>query len=80
MYRNILTLAVVLFVAVLLVGCNSKAIDEQYAKEAKRVWKITPEGVKYFTTCAEGFLFLGTKSTHMFDQLAGPIGKCKSGE
>jgi len=77
MYKNLLTLVVVLFIAFALVGCSDEKVREQ---QAKRIYKTTPEGVRYFTTCVEGFLFIGTRSTHGYNQLAGPIGTCTSGE
>lgn len=69
----------VLSVLVLFSGCMTESEQAQQAQQDKydlRVYKQTKEGVKYYTTCAEGFLFVVTGAGHG-NVMAGPIGKCK---
>ena len=69
-----------------LVGCDDDypLMTDGEVTEAKkrelRQWRETKTGVSYFTTCAEGMLFIATRSTHSLIQLAGPIGECTEGD
>ena len=45
-------------------------------EETHRVWQKSTSGVHYYKECIEGHMWLVTKSTHGFEQLAGPIGEC----
>ena len=67
-------------ILLLCAGCDYEDFllpdEEILLKNKLRVWRETPEGVRYFTSCAEGFLFIATPSTHDKIQMAGPIGDC----
>lgn len=63
---------IALLVLMLLSGCESDELKEIYRKQDLREYKETKEGVEYFTTCAEGFVFIVSGRQAM----AGPIGKC----
>lgn len=72
-------MCIVLFLST---GCDTNyplmtdAEITQQEKRELREWKKTKEGVRYFTTCAEGKLFVATESTHNYIQLAGTLGDC----
>lgn len=77
------TLALSILITLLCAsGCDAEyplLSDDEIVRVKKhelREWKETKEGVRYFTTCAEGLLFVATPSTHGATQMAGPIGEC----
>ena len=57
-------------------GCKS---DKDLTREKERSFRAyvkTQDGVRYFTTCIEGFKFVATHTAHRGFALAGPIGDC----
>ena len=66
----------------LITACDASAFEPTTLEKqvSSRVWQRNEHGVRYFKTCVEGYLFIGTYSTHGYIQLAGPIGKCYEGQ
>ena len=66
---------IVALIALLCAGCKSDSDKKRELEYSYRTYIETKDGIRYFTTCLEGFRFVVTIAGYG-EVVAGPIGEC----